>query len=475
MTKSLKIILFAVSGFVGLLVLGVVALLLLVDANAYKSRLEAASSGVLGMDVRVGGRLGIGIFPGLLLTLEDVHLRNRGTDIIVARQASLGVDLLSLFRQEVRIGKVALKNPRISIEYGIDGKFNFEAPDTADGSSPALHLDQVTLSGATFLYTDKQSGHEIEAGRCNLATRRLQVAEGKRQDFLKRLSVAADFNCAEIRTKGVALSGLKASVAGKNGIFDFKPLSMRVFDGQGSGDLRVDVAGATPRYQLTYSLSQFHTEEFLKILAHQNVAEGLMDFTAKLSMQGKTMNELKRTAEGQISLRGENLILHGRNLDREFARYQSSQNFNLVDAGAFFFAGPVGLAVTKGYNFASIFQGSGGRSEIRKLVSDWKVEGGVALAQDVAMATNKNRIALRGGLDFANQRYSDLTMALINARGCATVRQTIRGSFQKPVVEKPNILETLTGPAIKLLEKGKELIPGEKCKVYYAGSVAPPK
>ena len=178
-----------------------------------------------------------------------------------------------------------------------------------------------------------------------------------------------------------------------------------------------------------------------------------MDFSATLSMQGETMNKLRQTAAGQISLRGKNLILNGRNLDQEFARFESSQSFNLVDVGAFFFAGPVGLAVTKGYNFASILQGSEGRSEIRTLVSDWKVERGVAQSQDVAMATDKNRVALQGGLDFVNERFDDVTVALIDAKGCIRAQQTIHGAFKHPVVEKPSALKSLTGPVVKLFKQ----------------------
>jgi AsmA protein len=200
-----------------------------------------------------------------------------------------------------------------------------------------------------------------------------------------------------------------------------------------------------------------------------------MDFSANLSMQGKTVNEMKQTLAGQVSLHGENLTLEGTDLDMKFTRYESSQNFNLTDVGAFFLGGPVGLAVTKGYNFASIFQGAGGRSQIRQLVSEWKVEHGVAQAQDVAMATVKNRIALTGGLDFINERFEDMTMALIDAKGCALVRQKIRGTFQKPVVEKVSIFKSVTGPALTLLKKGRELFPGGECEVFYAGTVAPPK
>jgi uncharacterized protein involved in outer membrane biogenesis len=475
MSKSLKIILFAVSGFVGLLVFVAVALFLFVDANAYKPRLEAAASEVLGMEVSVGGRLGIGFFPGLYVTLQDLNIRNRGTDLVSAKQASLGVDLLPLLYQEVRIGKIALKHSRISIERDSDGKFNFEKPESAEGTLPALDLAKVSLSDGTLLYMDKQSGEGFEAVNCNVNAHRLRLAEGKSSDLLKNLSFTAELACGEIRKNEFTVSNLKFSADGQNGVFDLKPVTMRVFGAQGSGSIHVDFSGTAPRYHVRYSLPQFRVEELFKTLSPQKVAEGPMDFSANLSMRGKTAHELRQTVEGRISLRGENLTLNGSDLDREFSRFESSQNFNLVDAGAFFFAGPFGLVVTKGYNFASIFQGSGGRSEIRTLVSDWKVERGVAQAQDVAMATNQNRIALQGGLDFVNEQFNDVTMALIDSQGCAKVRQKIRGTFQKPVVEKPGILKSLTGPALKLLKKGRDLFPGGECEVFYAGSVTPPK
>ncbi|WP_082708490.1 AsmA-like C-terminal region-containing protein [Thiobacillus denitrificans] len=243
----------------------------------------------------------------------------------------------------------------------------------------------------------------------------------------------------------------------------------------GFGNLRADFTGAVPRYHVSYALSRFHVDAFLKPLSPQNATEGSVDLTANLSMQGETVRKMKQSMEGQVSLRGKNLILNGRNLDQEFDRFESSQTFNLVDVGAFFFAGPVGLAVTKGYSFASILQGSAGRSEIRTLVSDWKVERGVALSQDVAIATNKNRVALQGGLDFVNERFDDVTVVLIDDKGCIRAQQTIHGAFKNPVVENPSTLKSLTGPVVKLLKQVGSLFPGGECDVFYAGSVVPPK
>lgn len=475
MSKTTKTILFAVGGFVGILVLVAAALLFFVDANVYKPRLEAAASEALGMEVRVGGQLGIGFFPGLLVILEDVHLRNREANVASANEARLEIEFLPLIQKKVRIGKIALKNPEIFIERDRGGMFNIEKPGAAGRTLPALNLPKIVFSGGTFLYSDMQSGEGSEAENCSLDMRRLRFSGGEIPDLMKGLSFTAELACGEIRTKNLTATNLKISARGKGGVINLGPVTMTAFGAKGTGDIQADFTGAVPRYHVRFSLPRFHSEEFFKTLSPGEIAEGLMDFSANLSMQGKTVNEMKQTANGEITLRGENLTLNGRDLDQDLSRFESSQNFNLVDVGSFFFAGPVGLVVTKGYSFASIFQGPGGRSDIRTLISDWKVDHGVAQAQDVAMATNENRIALRGGLDFVNQRFNDVTVALIDTKGCATALQIIHGSFQNPVVEKPNILKSLAGPVLKLLEMGRDLLSEGECEVFYAGSVAPPE
>ena len=474
MSKSLRVTLLAISGLVGLLVLVAVAVVLFVDANAYKSRLEAAASGALGMDVTVGGRLGIGFYPWLLITLQDVRIRNRGTDVASAQEARLGIGLMSLFQDQLKIRKITLNDARISVERDRDGRFNFERPEPTGEAFPALDPANISLSDGTLIYTDEETGEGFKAADCRMDVHRVQHLGGQNVNLMKGLSVTADVACGEFRKDAFVVFDLKLSANGENGVFVIKPVTMRIFGAQGSGSMQANFTGAVPRYDVHYSLPQFYIEEFFKTLSPKKVAEGQMDFSMNLTMRGDTLHEMRRTMEGQISLRGENLTLNDSDLDREFSRFESSQNFSLVDVGAFFFAGPVGLVVTKGYNFASVFQGSGGNSKIRTLVSDWKVERGVAQAQDVAMVTSKNRVALQGGLDFVEGQFDDVTVALIDQNGCVEVQQRVNGAFRHPVVEKPGIVKSLTGPALELLKKGRDLFPGAECEVFYAGSVVPP-
>jgi len=262
------------------------------------------------------------------------------------------------------------------------------------------------------------------------------------------------------------------SIVGENGIFKLKPVTMRIMDGKGSGDIQANFTGAAPVYQVHYAVTQLHVDNLFKSIAPGKVGEGFVDFTTDLAMRGWDADEMTRSTGGEASLRGKDLDVAIGDLDERLSRYESSQNFNLVDIGAFFIAGPFGLVVTKGYNFASIFQGTGANTHIRILVSHWKVENGVAHAQDVAMATKENRLAMKGALDFVNMKFDDVTVAILDNKGCARVEQRILGPFSKPVVERPNVIASLAGPVSRLVGKTKKLF-GAKCTVFYEGSVRP--
>jgi len=475
MSKPIKIILFVGGGFIVLVALVAVVLLVFVDTDAYRTRVGTAASNALGMEVRIAGSLGIDLWPGLHITLEDVHLAQQGAEVASVEKVRLGIDLLPLLQKKIRIGTLALKHPRISIERDRDGKFNFEikAPDSATEATPGW--PQVSLTEGALLFSDQRSGAGFEATDCSLKVDQRRPSGSKIAGLVRNLSFTAELACGEIRKNHLTLSAVKISATGANGVIDLKPATMRVFGAPGSGSLHADFSGDVPRYDIRFELPQFHVEEFFKTLSQQKVAAGTMDFSADLSSQGKTLNEVKESVMGTVSLRGQNIKLLGRDLDAEFSRFESSQNFNLVDVGAFFVAGPLGLLVTKGYNFASILQGPGGSSEIRTLVSDWQVEGGIARAQDVALATDNHRVALKGGLDLVKEKFNDLTLALIDNEGCTKVRQTLQGSFHDPQVEQPSVLRSLASPVEKILQLGRDLFPGGECELFYSGSVAPPE
>jgi uncharacterized protein involved in outer membrane biogenesis len=463
-----------ISGCAGVFVLAAVVFIRSFDLAVYKSRVEAAAAKTLGFDVGIGGRLKIGFSPGLHVTLEDVRVHNRASEIATVEEVDLRMGLLPLIRGRIEVRGVALARVSISVERGSDGAFNYEHAAGSDAPADALALSHVSLSEGTVRYADRQTGQGYVAQDCRLNVHDLRFAGGTASNLMKNLSFTAEGSCGRIPKQDFAVTEVSFAVAGKDALFEVAPVTMSLFGARGSGRIRADFSGAVPAYRVEYALPQFQIDELFKTLSATPIAQGRMNFSANLSMHGSTMREMRQTAQGRFALGGESITLTGRDLDDEFSRFESSQNFNLADVGALFFAGPFGLVVTKGYTFASLLQGTGGSSDIQKLVSEWRVERGIAYAQDVAMATRKNRIALHGDLDLVNERFDDVILAVIGADGCAKAQQKIHGTFQNPVVENPNVLESLAGSAVNLYKQGRGLFPGGACEVFYAGSVAAP-
>jgi len=472
MSRLSKIILIAVGTVAGIVVVTATTVALVLRVNA-RSQVEAIGSDALGMEVHVAGRVRIGLLPVLHVALADVHLRKNGADVASAGEVDLEVQLMPLLRKELRTDQIEVKRATITLRRDHDGRLNVAALPKANGTLPALAF-QLAVSDTTLEYSDEQSGKEFQAADCNLHARSLRLSPGASADLLKNLSLTAKLVCGQIRAKDFTASDLRLSVDGHDGTFHCDVLAMQLFAGHGSGSIDAVFTGSQPMYQVRYHLAQFRLEEFFRNLTPKSIGEGPMDFSATLSLRGKTIAALVSSVGGEADLRGDNLRLAIGDLDQKLSRYESSQSFNLVDVGAFFFAGPLGLVLTRGYDLARTFQGAEGTTTIPTLVSEWQIEHGVAQAKDVAMATLQNRIALKGALDFVSGTYDEITLALIDAKGCAKVEQKVHGSFMKPVVEKPNVLATLTGPTRTLLRQARTLL-GGKCDAFYAGSVPPPK
>jgi AsmA protein len=474
MSKIMKRVLVALAAI--LAVAGVIVWLgpRLLGAHV-RSRLEAGASAALGMQVQVGGRAALRFFPGLHVTLGDVHIRNHGAAVATADEVQLGIELNSLWHKDLVFESVRFKNAKITIARDKEGRFNIDRPPHPDSTSAAAAIAQVSMADSSLFYTDAQFGNDFSAQSCSVELRDLTLAPAAPADnILKSLSLTGRLTCAQMRTKNLAGTDVKTSIKGTDGILKFAPVALEILGGRGSGEVTANFTAAEPVYHVHALISKLQIADFSKTLTPEKIAEGALDFSATLTLRGTPKSGVMHTATGEASLQGRNLVLDIGDLDKEFSRYESTQSFNLIDVGAFLLAGPLGIAVTKGYDYSRILKKSEGTTTIRTLISQWKVERGVAAAQDVALATPQNRIAMKGELDLVNDTYDDVTVALVDPQGCPRVEQKIHGSFRKPQVEKPNVVTTITGPARKLLNKGKSLL-GAKCTVFYVGAVAAPK
>ncbi len=464
-------------GSIAAIVLAVVIFAQTFDISPYKPRIEAAVSDATGMDVRINGKIRLMIFPGAGVTIEDILIQNRDADVASIKKAEVKIKLLPLIIRKMNIRHVVLIKPRFFIIKNIKGRFNFETAEKkpSDKETPAkfFKAEKIFVKKGHFLYLDEASGEKAEAKECDLAIQNLSAG---REGFFSAISFEGRLSCGEVEVKALRISDVRVVIKAGDGKFEANPITMKIFGGDGEGVIRGMVKNQDTGYSIDLTITEFRFEEMLGAFEQKKSIRGKLDLKSHLTIKGKEVNEMMRTAIGDISLRGQNLFLEAIDLDRILEKYEKSQQGDLVDLGAFLIAGPLGTVLTKGYDFGSVFKESLGKkgSTIQKLVSDWQVKEGIAEAEDVAFTTKKNRIALKGSLDFVQNRFKDVSVAVLNADGCAVFSQRIHGDFKKPQIDKPSILRSLMGPVTSLAKKPIKMLEGDGCEVFYRGVLNQP-
>ncbi|HAR97033.1 MAG TPA: hypothetical protein DCR97_13900, partial [Deltaproteobacteria bacterium] len=308
----------------------------------------------------------------------------------------------------------------------------------------------------------------------NLAVRDLTIADIS-GEIVKNVSFTGNMDCKEMLRKNLRIENIKGSIKARKGVFHLKPLSIYVLGGKGEGNFTADISKADPTYSISLRIPRLDFEKLQESFGVRKVIGGKVDLTASLTAREKGGRTFLKGVYGTLSLRGNNLVTYTVDLDKVLSAFKASQRFSLLDIGAFFITGPLGSAALRGYRYGDLYyQTQGGRGIIRQFVSRWKIRNGEATATDCALATRRNRVALKGKLNLVEERYDNLVVALLDNKGCAKFKQGISGPFSSPQVGSIDVVESLAAPLLNLLKQTKRFVQGGRCQVFYNGSVPPP-
>ena len=164
MSKSLKLTLYVAGAVLALALLAGVIMLLSWRGHA-KPQLQAAASDALGMEVKIDGPLVLNFFPSPAVTVEQVHIRGRGTELLAASQARLDIELVSLLRRQVRIPRIELRHVTLSVERSREGRFNFEGSSPGPSAIPDIQSTDVALIDPDVPLHQPTAGHQRAKGR----------------------------------------------------------------------------------------------------------------------------------------------------------------------------------------------------------------------------------------------------------------------------------------------------------------------
>ena len=154
---------------VGVLVLGVLALLLFVDPNKYRGDIQQAVQQHLGRQLTIQGKIELKILPFLAVALHDVQLGNPPgfgpQPFATVRSASVGVKLLPLLGKRIEVRRIAIDGLSATLISRGDTN-NWQdlteskqpAPppqQAAPASSPNASVGEVKISDASLVMRDE--------------------------------------------------------------------------------------------------------------------------------------------------------------------------------------------------------------------------------------------------------------------------------------------------------------------------------
>jgi hypothetical protein len=448
----------------------IAGLFLIFDEDKRRARFEGAASAALGMDVTVRGEVDWKLGRSLLsIDAGDVILEKNDSQIAEIESVQADLVVGDLLRGNVNVRRLVLSGAEIKIVRDTAGRLNFE--DEEDTPTPPAEPPDVEFVRATFSYLDEADGTRADASGCDGRVFGLEANGGGDGG----ITGEGELRCDGIAWEDYDFSDAALETRLSPGRRELRVREFNLFGGAGHGTFEVDYTSAPAQLAADFLLEGFVLEEFLKALQPAARAEGQMTLSVSLKAQGDDRGARERSLEGQVSLRGESLTLHGVDLDARLDELKATQRFGLLDVAAVMFAGPLGIVFTKGYDHANLLTGNeGGSTELPKVVADWRLRDGSAHAHDVAAATNGHRIAALGRIDVADRRFEDFSVVMLDSGGCAVLEQDVTGTLDAPEFEEPSTIEVILGPVVDLIESGIERLTGEGCDVVYEGEVELP-
>ncbi|MGR5146059.1 AsmA family protein [Photobacterium alginatilyticum] len=216
----MKKLLYAVLAIVVVIVVGIGALLALVDPNQFKPLITEQVKKATGRDLVISGDIGWRFFPSIGFTLGQTEFRNpqgfAEPNLVQLGSAELSVSVVPLFSRHLEIGHVSLQDGRVFIQTRKDGVSNLDglgqpatqeqqaetapsqpttAPETGTASEPApspqdaaaqpwtISLEGVELVNASAEIRDEQAGTFTSISALNLTLNRFAPGEWTQLDF----------------------------------------------------------------------------------------------------------------------------------------------------------------------------------------------------------------------------------------------------------------------------------------------------
>ena len=386
---------------------------------------------------------------------------------------AIGPDLKELLRGNIRIRTLKIEKPELHLDVTKQQETVQQPPPLPEPQKPGptFYINDLSVSNGNIRYKGNNtlihlSDIQLSGEKLDLVRIMSQMRQ-KPEDVLRYLKLKGRAYIETFQAQDILLSEIGIGFSGVKGRWEFKPFSAGYLGEESLISVEIPKEGTHPQMKLAYEFPALNMESFLNHIKGKSSIKGHLSLTGQFVLDKLSSSDPMRELKGSFSLKGSNLIFNDLDIDMVIRKVSEEAGYSLLDFAALFGTGPIGSIISNGFSKLDMLQELGkhrGNSQILQIRSDWKIEKGTATAQDVAFSTKTQRLAVRGKIAFADKKFHDLAIAVIDDKGCAMMTEVITGSFSKPEIKEMGVLDrTLFRPLSKVLEK--------ECQMFYNGTV----
>lgn len=403
------------------------------------------------------------------LAIDALKLATRGSSGDDSFEFAIDMPAIRLAGQRLEtpfsgnLGLVSSKLPMRSLKLPLSGKLAVDLAKSSaslgldtrlDESKIGLQLAVERFSPLFFNFDLKIDQLNVDrylppkpsasAGQATPTGGEAPVAKGKADDAidlsaLNALNFRGRVAIGQLQAQGLKVSALDARIAAANGRLDISPMTARLYGGSLDGALGVNARGNV--LTVRQKLAGIDIRALMKDAIDKEPLEGRGSLSLDVNTRGANADALKRALAGQAALELRDGAVRGVNVGKM-----------LRDAKAVLKSGQAGSAT------ASTTE----KTDFSELTASFRIAGGVARNDDLAMKPPLLRLGGAGDIDIGNSRIDYLAKV--------SIVDTAQGQAGKELAELRGITIPirLRGPFDKLsysLEVGDLLKDAAKAKV----------
>ncbi len=200
-------------------------------------------------------------------------------------------------------------NPqKISVSDGIlnidESKINFSV-NAKDFSRPDVtfnfKLDQIDLNR----YLPPKTGKKPDANKKSDSSEPASKKPGSKTDYssLRSLVLNGSMRAGRVKVNKTEAQDINVKISGKNGVFHINPLTIKLYNGDMSGKVILNVKKDTPQSNIKLKLNNIECEPLIKDILEQDLLKGTVKAGVTLSMSGDNVEQIMKTLNGKGEFR----------------------------------------------------------------------------------------------------------------------------------------------------------------------------